>query len=165
MGGLDSKTTAKIYNGLVAGKSRYNLATGIWTKDQAQVKLERALRKKLSQSGFHYRSASIERLYIPRSLGGRGLTSISHTYDQAMLALASYCQCATNELPRKILEAAWSLHQQHQVRGLVTRTLEVVESYPSLSMAAESGRLSMSIDGEVLVVEARSACEEQPDRA
>ena len=68
MGGLDSKTTARIYNGLVAGKARYYLATGIWTKDQAQVKLERALRKKLSQSGFHYRSAAIERLYIPRPL-------------------------------------------------------------------------------------------------
>ena len=63
--------------------------------------------------------------------------------------------CYYNELPRKIWEAAWSLHHRHRVRGLVARTLEVVESYPSLSMAAESGRLSMRIDGEVQVVEAK----------
>ena len=68
LSGLDSKTTVGILNSCVAGKARYYLATGLWTKNQAEIKLERRFRNKLSETGFHYRAAALERLYLPQRL-------------------------------------------------------------------------------------------------
>ena len=83
---LDSKTVSRMFNKIVCGKARYYMAAGIWTKHRAEVELERLLRSKLSEAGFHYRTASLERLYLPREQGGRGLTSMSQTHDLAVLA-------------------------------------------------------------------------------
>ena len=116
LSGLDSKTTVGILNSCVAGKARYYLATGLWTNNQAEIKLERRVRSKLSESGFHYRTRALERLYLPRRLGGRGLKSMSQTHDAVILALASYCQTATDPLPKRIWEAAWDLDQRHGIR-------------------------------------------------
>ncbi|XP_066932173.1 uncharacterized protein [Clytia hemisphaerica] len=152
--GLDSKITARIFNSCVAGKARYYLATGLWTRVQSDVQLDRHVRSRLSEFGFHYRTASVDRLYLPRHLDGRGLASLAVTHDQALLALASYCQTATCDFPRKIWEASYELDQQNR-KTLVSRTRAVVECYDSISMAAESGRLSMSNqNGEMQVVEA-----------
>ena len=71
--GLDSKMTVGILNSCVTGKARYYLATRLWTKNQAEIKLERHIQYKLSETGFHYRTASLERLYLPDTLVGEGL--------------------------------------------------------------------------------------------
>ena len=122
-----------ILNSCVAGKARYYLATGLWTKNQAEIKLERRFRNKLSETGFHYRAAALERLYL--------------------LATTP----ATDPLPKRIWEAAWELDQRHGIQTLVSRTRAVVESYHSISMTAESGLLSMHTkDGSVILASAEN---------
>ena len=111
----------------VVDQVNVDLATGLWTKNQAEIKLERRFRNKLSETGFHYRAAALEKTVLATTP-------------------------ATDPLPKRIWEAAWELDQRHGIQTLVSRTRAVVISYHSISMTAESGLLSMHTkDGSVIL--------------
>lgn len=139
---LNSKQTAKALNSLVVGKARYYLAAGLWTRPQVPIKLDRFIRHELTKRGLHYWGASIERLYLPREKGGRGLTSMAEAHDAAALALMSYCQTAVDPFPRTL----WRASQLPEIAGrgtLYTRAQKVVAHYPELSLV----RGTLCLDG------------------
>ena len=68
-----------------------------WTVDELQ-QLDRRTRKLLSLYGAFYRTSDVDRLYIPRRLGGRGLFSVYHCMRAEEHSLGSYISVSDEPL-------------------------------------------------------------------
>ena len=70
---------------------RYGFGILKWTKTEL-MKLDRKTKKILTTHKFHHPKSNINRLYIPRKLGGRGLIGVVDCHRQECSALAKYIQ-------------------------------------------------------------------------
>ena len=70
---LNSKNAVKASNSWAAAVFRYFFGVLKWSKRDL-VGMDRKTRKIMRQNKAHHNSASLERLYLPRAEGGRGLT-------------------------------------------------------------------------------------------
>ena len=72
-----------------ASMLRYFLGCVQWTKTEL-IKLDRKTRRILFQNQCHNANASIERLYLPRKEGGRGLKNVEQAWEREVLSVAMY---------------------------------------------------------------------------
>jgi hypothetical protein len=70
---------------------RYNFGTANWHQEEIQ-KLDRKTRKMLTIHGQHHPRADIDRLYVPRKEGGRGLMQVEGAYIAETLNLVEYVE-------------------------------------------------------------------------
>jgi hypothetical protein len=89
-----AKTITALINTWALGKLRYTMALLDW-KDSRLEQIDRKIRKILSTNGYRHGKGGINALYIPRALGGRGLTSST---DLKKLTVVSINQYLSNEL-------------------------------------------------------------------
>ena len=68
---------------------RYSAAFVSWRKNELQV-IDRKTRKVFNIHGALYPKSDVDRLYIPRKEGGRGLISIEDCVDLAIRGLEAY---------------------------------------------------------------------------
>ena len=68
---------------------RYRFVTVKWTRRELRD-LDVLTRKVLRRYQSHHLNASPERLYLPRSQGGRGLMSCLQTWEREVVSLAAY---------------------------------------------------------------------------
>ena len=88
----------------------YGLGTVVpWTADELRS-LDRTVRKALTASRAHHPRASIRRLYLPRSEGGRGLVCIVDLHDRTCIRLAQYLK------DREDVPALAAVLQHHESR-------------------------------------------------
>ena len=80
---------------------RYSAAFLGWTKEEVQH-LDRKTRKLLTMHGGLHPKSSVDRLYIPRKEGGRGLLNVEDVINIAVIGLERYV-CNSNE---RLLTAA-----------------------------------------------------------
>ena len=62
-----------------------------WTVEDIK-NLDRKRRKLLTKERMHNPKADVERMYLPRSLGGRGLIQTETTYKTTTIGLATYLE-------------------------------------------------------------------------
>ena len=71
-----------------------------WTRKEIED-LDKATRRIMCHTGNLHMRSDINRIYVPRKLGGRGLTSIKDSYTAKMISLAKHieeaCQCIYEE--------------------------------------------------------------------
>ena len=79
----------KTHNAWCVGLLRYFLYAIRWVSSDLR-QFDRSTRKILRQTKSHHCHASIERLYLPRQEGGRGLTNLEHMWERETVAAARY---------------------------------------------------------------------------
>ena len=88
-GHTNSKTRVANHNQWCAGVFRYLFAAVHWTRSEL-VQLDWRTRKVLVQNKCHHSGAAVERLYLPRSEGGRGLQNLLQIWEREVVSTASY---------------------------------------------------------------------------
>ena len=68
---------------------RYSAAFLGWTKEEVQH-LDRKTRKLLTMHGGLHQKSNVDRLYIPRKEGGRGLLNVEDVINLAVIGLERY---------------------------------------------------------------------------
>jgi len=68
-----------------------------WTKAEI-AQFDVVVRKSLTEFNSHHPRSAIERLYLPRKSGGRGLLCIEHLYQRRLLLLSRHLQTSTDAL-------------------------------------------------------------------
>ena len=76
-----------------------------WTKQEIR-NLDIATRRILTYTGSLHKRSDVDRLYVPRKQGGRGLTSVQDTYITRTIALGNHLEekSNSNELLQKVEE-------------------------------------------------------------
>ena len=80
---------------------RYSAPFLKWRKIELQ-ELDRRTRKLLTMHNAHHPKSNVERIYIPRNEGGRGLLNVEETINAAILCLVEYVVDST----KRVLSAA-----------------------------------------------------------
>jgi len=62
-----------------------------WTLEDIRS-LDRKTRKLLTKEGMHHPKSDVDRMYLPRSTGGRGLIQIETTYKTTTIGLTNYLE-------------------------------------------------------------------------
>ena len=93
---LTVNNTAQALNGYAMPIMRYGFGILKWTKTELD-KLDRKIRKLLTENGFHHPKSNIHRLYSSRTNGGRGICSTHDCYQQECSNVAKYLEEATTD--------------------------------------------------------------------
>ena len=93
---LNANNTAQALNGYAMPIMRYGFGILKWTKTEL-AKLDRKIRKLLTENGFHHPKSNIHRLYTNRQDGGRGICSTYDCYEQECSSVAKYLEIAAPE--------------------------------------------------------------------
>lgn len=67
-----------------------------WKLSEIQ-KIDRKTRKQLTMNNLHNPNADIDRLYVPREKGGRGLMNLEDTFKLAIIGTAKYISSKNND--------------------------------------------------------------------
>lgn len=86
---LNAKNKIEAINAYAIPIIRYTAGIIRWTMDETNA-LNRKTRKILNMYGALHPRADVERLYLPRKLGGRGLMNIRHTIQTEERSLTQY---------------------------------------------------------------------------
>jgi len=90
---LNSKNKIQAINMFAVPILRYGCGILNWT--QAEVsKLDVATRKALNRVGMHHPTADVDRLYVWRSDGGRGLLNLVNVWKATIVSIATYLAVA-----------------------------------------------------------------------
>jgi hypothetical protein len=76
---------------------RYSFGLINWHQEEIQ-KLDRKTRKMLTIYGQHYPRADIDRLYVPKKEGGRGLMQVEGAYIAETVNLVEYVESKEDPL-------------------------------------------------------------------
>ena len=110
---LDGKSTFQAINTWAVPVIRYSAGIVDWTKNELQ-ELDRKTRKKLKLSGAHHPQADVDRLYVPRKAGGRGLQSIEEVVHREENALATFFY---NSINTEIIALRPHFLQENIIKG------------------------------------------------
>jgi len=86
---LNSKNRFNAISALAIPVVSYGFGIVDWRESEIQ-ELDRTTRKILTKAGAHHPKSDVNRLYVPRSNGGRGLVSIEDSWKREMISLAHY---------------------------------------------------------------------------
>ena len=110
---LDGKSTFQAINTWAVPVIRYSAGIVDWTQSELK-ELDSKTRKKLKLSGSHHPQADVDRLYIPRRAGGRGLQSIEEVVHREENSLATFIEDSTNP---ELIALKPFFHQEKIIKG------------------------------------------------
>ena len=93
---LDGKKTVTAINTWAVPIIRYGAGILDWTQEELQT-LDRKTRKMLTGAGAHHPQSDVNRLYVSRKEGGRGLTSVEDCVRREENALTTYIETSEDE--------------------------------------------------------------------
>ena len=94
---LNAGNLVKAINCLAVASVRYSAAIVDWTKEE-QRQFDRKTRKLLTMHGGFHPKSDVDRLYLPRKLGGRGICSIEDCVEEERRSIAMYLAQNQEEL-------------------------------------------------------------------
>lgn len=98
---LSSRNKIMAINSLATPVMTYSFGILPWLKSEID-KLDRKTRKVLTINGMHHPRADVDRLYVKRKEGGRGLLELQSLYRQSILSLAVYLQTENSRLIQSV---------------------------------------------------------------
>jgi hypothetical protein len=96
-----------------------------WRQEEVQ-KLDRKTRKMLTIHGQHHPRADIDRLYVPRKEGIRGLMQVEGAYITETLSLVEYVERKEDPL----IQIVWT-HQHNTNSALLQTANKFIKSFQS----------------------------------
>ena len=94
---LNAGNLVKAINCWAVASVRYSAAIVDWTKEE-QRQFDRKTRKLLTMHGGFHPKSDVDRLYLPRKLGGRGICSIEDCVEEERRSIAMYLSQNQEEL-------------------------------------------------------------------
>ena len=88
---LSAKNKIQAIGSLAVPVLRYGFGIVNWHQEELQ-KLDRKTRKLLTIHGQHHPKADVDRLYVPRKQGGRGLMQLEAAHSVEMTKLVEYIE-------------------------------------------------------------------------
>ena len=92
---LSSKNKMKALNMFAVPVIRYGFGILDWTQTELS-KLDVATRKAMRAAGMHHPTADVDRVYVRRADGGRGLLNILNVWKSTIVSLATYLTCVSS---------------------------------------------------------------------
>ena len=118
----------------------YSFGVLKWTRTELRD-LDIATRKVLTASRSHHPKASVQRLYLPRHRGGRGLLNLEHLHDR--LTLGMTCRVIRSEDP--LLKLVF----HHELKGNRAFLVKAAErAVESLSLSLNITKTGSTFQGE-----------------
>ena len=109
-----------------------------WSIDQLEA-IDTKTRKLLTSSGNFHRNGDVDRLYLPRTAGGRGIKSIYTTFKARIASLHQHLIAVSGKSPylRKV-----ALHEQHGISRIARETMEFLHiNYDPMCSPRDLGKL------------------------
>lgn len=94
---LNARNTIEAINVWAIPTIRYSFGVVHWNRTEIK-QLDIKVRTLLTKSGQHHPKSAIERLYLPRDKGGRGLINLEQAYEEEIKKLTSYFKNSTQPL-------------------------------------------------------------------
>lgn len=116
---LNAKGKANAHNVWCMGVLRYFLPLVDWKSSEIR-NLDRSTRAILRASKAHKREAAVERLYLPRNEGGRGLQNVRHVWEREVVAGALYLRGSQD----RQVQGAMKLERELEEMGGTTQCQE-----------------------------------------
>ena len=99
---LNSKNRISAINTLAIPVITYSFHIINWSISDIK-RLDRKIRKLMTANSMHHPKSDIDRLYIPRSNGGRGLTQLELSYKTATIGLYRYLHLSSDWMMKMVL--------------------------------------------------------------
>ncbi|KAL1446402.1 hypothetical protein WDU94_005646 [Cyamophila willieti] len=99
---LNAKNKIEALNSLAMPVVEYGFGIIEWTKEEIR-QMDRKTRKLLTMNKSLHPKADVDRIYLPRKEGGRGLRMIEQAHDIAILGLAEYIKGKENDYLIEVL--------------------------------------------------------------
>ncbi len=86
---------ARATNAWAVSQFRYFFGSFKWSNRELR-KLDKTTKRVMRQFRCHQYGSSVERVHLPRSEGGRGVSSLEHVYEREVLSTTAYL-CGSDE--------------------------------------------------------------------
>ena len=122
---LNSKNKISAINSLAVPVMQYSFGIINWRVQEIQA-IDRKSRKLLTKYGCLHPKADVDRLYISRCKGGRGLIELESAYKNAVIGLYEYLLLKTDKFTQMIFK-----HEEKKRKySLVKTGREIMKRYP-----------------------------------
>ena len=105
-----------------------------WKQNELQ-KMDRKTRKILTKERMHHPKADVDRMYLPRSQGGRGLTQLELTLKTTTIGLNMYLSKSDDRLLQIVKNQTLSIQDE---AGKLKKKLQIPEAIPTVENTATS---------------------------
>ena len=112
---LNGRNKREAINSLAVPVVQYSFGIIDWKISQLK-KIDTKTRKLLNMHMMLHPKADVERLYIPRTDGGRGLTDVETAFKTAAIGLGHYLNHKEGQYPKQVLE-----HERSKVKNSITK--------------------------------------------
>lgn len=132
---LNSKNKFTAINSLAVPILTYSFGIINWLRSEIE-KMNRKTRKLLTIGGVHHPKADVERLYIKRCDGGRGLIDLVSAYNHAIVDLSDYIQTE----PDKITKIAKFLDHQATKYSIQKEAAKIKNKYSISNPSSDNNK-------------------------
>ena len=109
-----------------------------WTRTELGS-LDRKTRAVLRQCGCHQYGASVERLYLPRGTGGRGIHSLLSVRERELVSMATYLTGSDDPLLQAVVKHQLFLTSRGKY-SVLEEARQILEQLPGLEMTSTGVR-------------------------
>ena len=112
---INGRNKIEAINSLAVPVVQYRFGVIDWKISELK-KIDTKTRKLLNMCKMLYPKADVERLYIPRKDGGRGLTDVETTFKKTKIGLDHYLKHKEGQYPKQVLE-----HERSKAKNSITK--------------------------------------------
>ncbi len=124
---LNGLNKVKATNSWAVSIFRYFFACLKWTHREL-IKLDRDTRRFMRKHRCHQYGASVQRVHLPRSEGGRGVSSLYHVYEREVLSTACYI-CGSNDPQLRAVFNHWLFMVRRSRSNILSSANNIIRDY------------------------------------
>ena len=113
---LSAKNKVKAFNSICVGLLSYSFGISEWTKNELED-LDKEVSKIMSMSKGFNKHSDVDRIFLQRKLGGRGLICIKDFHDRMCISTVGYIMTAKTVQGKSIKD-----HLMHKREGTLLQT-------------------------------------------
>ena len=151
---LNSQNLIHAINSLAIPVITYSFGIINWTKVELK-RLDIKTRKLLTSNKSHHPKSSVDRLYIKRSEGGRGLLQIEESYEVAIIGLHTYLQSQPSDSALATVLKIDKVKGTQSIPHLSNHFLQVMEVE---NLEVPSPNIAPTLQSKIIKSAAKSKC-------
>ena len=138
---LNAKNRIQALNALAVPVVTYSFNIVNWNLSDIQ-RMDTKTRKLLTANRMHHPKADVDRLYLPRKQGGRGLTQLSLAYKTTTIGLQAYLHTTSDWMMKLVTnhDSTKTLHSVKKEAARFRKELGIQEQYQADTVPTEAAR-------------------------
>jgi len=153
---LNSTNKFQAINALAVPVIAYSYNILNWQIKELE-KIDTKTRKLLTQERMHHPISDVDRIYLSRAQGGRGLIQIVNSYKTASIGLAKYLEQSDDRLLRPVYE-----HESHKkLYSVIKASNKFTQELNLAESSFERGLISPTTQAMQVKVKAKTSMQEQ----